>query len=94
MKPSPYAPRRHLFVCTHRRPEGDPLGMGCAERGENMFEALRARVRQLRAFDVWVTRTGCMGVCPTLGCTVASNDSQRLLCEVTEVDAAQIVTQT
>jgi NADH:ubiquinone oxidoreductase subunit E len=91
MKPSPYAPRRHIFVCTHRRAEGDPLGTGCGERGDAVFDALKAEVRHKRAFDVWITRTGCMGVCPQSGCTVASTENESLMREVTAEDVERLI---
>jgi predicted metal-binding protein len=91
VKPSEYAPRRHIFVCTHQRPEGDPLGTGCGERGEAVFAALKARVQKQRAFDVWITRTGCMGVCPKSGCTVASTQRETLMRDVAMDDVEAIL---
>jgi predicted metal-binding protein len=91
MKLADFAPKKHLFVCTHSRPAGDPLGGGCADRGERVFAALKNRVAETFAFHVWVTRTGCMGICPKEGATVASTEQESLLQEVSETDAAQIV---
>jgi predicted metal-binding protein len=91
MKLSAYAPKRHLFVCTHTRSLGDPLGTGCSSRGEEVFKALKARVAEKRLFTTWVTRTGCMGVCPKEGATVASTEHETLLNEVTSTDAEELL---
>lgn len=65
------APRLHLFVCANRR-EGSPLGPGCAERGEAVYDALKTEVARRRAYgEIWVTKTACLGICPTAGATVA-----------------------
>lgn len=66
------APRLHLFVCAHRR-EGSPLGPGCGEHGDAVYDALKSAVAQIRGgtTTVWVTKTHCLGICPKSGCTVA-----------------------
>jgi (2Fe-2S) ferredoxin len=62
--------RRHLFVCTNRRPDSDPRG-SCAQKGS---EDLRERFKQaLKARGVGspmrVNAAGCLDVCE-LGCAV------------------------
>ncbi|MDB5219979.1 MAG: hypothetical protein JWO86_7906 [Myxococcaceae bacterium] len=65
------SPRLHLFVCANRR-EGSPLGPGCGERGEALYDALKEAVATRRAFAaIWVTKTHCLGICPKRGATVA-----------------------
>lgn len=65
------SPRLHLFVCANRR-EGSPLGPGCADRGEALYDALKAEVASRRAYgEIWVTKTHCLGICPKRGATVA-----------------------
>lgn len=65
------APRLHLFVCANRR-EGSPLGPGCGDRGEALYDALKAEVAARRAYgELWVTKTHCLGICPKRGATVA-----------------------
>jgi predicted metal-binding protein len=91
VNPSQFAPRKHIFVCTHQRAPGDPLGTGCGERGEAVFLRLKARVQEKRAFDVWITRTACMGVCPQVGCTIASTETETLMRDVTTSDAETLV---
>ena len=72
MRPAPAGPPRlHLFVCANRR-EGSPLGPGCGERGDALYDALKAEVAA-RGVHVttWVTKTHCLGICPKRGATVA-----------------------
>ncbi len=65
------APRLHLFVCANRR-EDSPLGPGCAERGDAVYDALKGEVAARRCFaEIWVTKTHCLGICPKRGATVA-----------------------
>ena len=65
------SPRVHLFVCANRR-EGSPLGPGCGDRGEAVYDALKREVAARgRVVDVWVTKTHCLGICPKSGATVA-----------------------
>jgi len=65
--------RLHLFVCVNERAPNDPLGPGCGARGAAVYAALKDEVaRRGEIASVWVTRTFCMGVCPTEGCTVAA----------------------
>lgn len=64
-------PRLHLLVCANRR-EGSPLGSGCAERGEALYDALKTEVaRRGSVTETWVTKTHCLGICPKRGATVA-----------------------
>ena len=61
----------HLFVCANRR-EGSPLGPGCAERGDALYDALKEEVAARREVAaIWVTKTHCLGICPKRGATVA-----------------------
>ena len=64
-------PRLHLFVCANRR-QGSPLGPGCGERGDAVYEALKAEVAARgEHVTTWVTKTHCLGICPKRGATVA-----------------------
>ena len=61
----------HLFVCANRR-EGSPLGPGCGERGDAIYDALKAEVAiRRKVAEIWVTKTHCLGICPKRGATVA-----------------------
>jgi hypothetical protein len=71
VRPTTIRPRIHLFVCTNRR-EGSPLGPGCGDHGEAVYEALKREVTARGLVrDAWVTRTHCLGICPRHGATVA-----------------------
>jgi predicted metal-binding protein len=85
-------PRAHLFVCANRRAEGDPLGAGCAARGDDVYAALKREVvaRGL-VRSVWVARTQCLGLCPQRGCAVALSPGGRYLVEVEPGDAATLL---
>ncbi|CAN5894364.1 hypothetical protein BH11MYX4_BH11MYX4_13610 [soil metagenome] len=78
-------PQLHLFVCANRR-EGSPLGPGCAERGDSLYEALKSEVaRTGRVADTWVTKTHCLGICPKVGATVARHPSAEPILSDVEV---------
>jgi (2Fe-2S) ferredoxin len=88
MRPAPLAPAVHLFVCCNRRPADSPLGPGCGDAGEAVFESMKEEVAKRGAFRaVWVTRTQCLGICPKHGCTVATYPQQRIVSEVELADA-------
>jgi predicted metal-binding protein len=73
MRATSMAPRLHLFVCANRRPSDSPLGPGCANAGDALFEALKSEVALRRQFaEVWVTKTACLGICPREGATLAA----------------------
>jgi (2Fe-2S) ferredoxin len=84
-------PRAHLFVCTNRR-EASPLGPGCGEHGDALYDALKREVgaRGLVA-DVWVTRTQCLGVCPREGATVARYPNAEIVADAHASDAAALL---
>lgn len=63
------APRLHLFVCANHRPADSPLGPGCGDRGDAVYDELKAQNRDVAR--VWITKTHCLGICPRSGCTVA-----------------------
>lgn len=65
------SPRAHVFVCANRR-DGSPLGPGCSEHGDVVYDAMKTEVGKRRLVaDVWVTKTHCLGICPKHGATVA-----------------------
>jgi predicted metal-binding protein len=80
------SPRLHLFVCANRR-EGSALGPGCGERGDALYDALKAEVAARRMFtEVWVTKTHCLGICPKRGATVARYPGNGIIRADVEVD--------
>lgn len=91
------APRLHLFVCANRR-EGSPLGPGCGERGDELYDALKREVAARGAVTTtWITKTHCLGLCPQRGATVARYSARRegsagaILTEVEPADAATLL---
>jgi hypothetical protein len=80
----------HLFVCANRR-EGSPLGPGCGERGDALYDALKSEVATRRKVaEIWVTKTHCLGICPKKGATVArypGSDPIRSDVELADVSA-------
>ena len=72
MQPIRVLPQAHLFVCANRREADSPLGPGCADQGDAVYEALKAEVaRRGLVRSVWVTKTHCLGICPKHGATTA-----------------------
>jgi (2Fe-2S) ferredoxin len=65
------APKRHVLVCTNRRPDGNPKG-SCAQKGsEELFDTLKASVKERGWGDeIIVNRTSCLKHC-SRGITVA-----------------------
>ncbi len=81
-------PRIHFFVCANHRDLDSPLGPGCGDAGEALYQALKDEVAARRACrTVWITRTHCLGVCPRQGATLAIYPQQAVLTEVTAADA-------
>jgi (2Fe-2S) ferredoxin len=98
MRPSPFLPRLHLFVCANRRPLDSPLGPGCGAAGDVVFDALKEEVAARKCFgDVWVTRTECIGLCPREGATLAvygareGTTSGSIVIEVHPVEARRLL---
>ena len=92
MKDVPLLPEVHLFVCANRREADSPLGPGCGEEGEAVFDDLKRRTLSAGlATRVWVTRTSCLGICPKEGATVACYPAQKLIQEVRVSDGLAIL---
>lgn len=97
MRIAAMTPQLHLFVCANRRAPDSPLGPGCAEAGEAVFDALKEEVGSRRQFaDIWVTKTHCLGVCPREGATVAvyrrvGNPCGRIFSEVHAHEARDLL---
>ena len=78
-------PRLHLFVCANRR-DDSPLGPGCGERGDALYDALKAEVAARGEHTTtWVTKTHCLGLCPKRGATVARYPSSEPILSDVEV---------
>ena len=81
-----------MFVCGHARAAGDPLRSGCGEAGPAGFAAPNAATLPAgAAHAVWIPRTGCMGLCPPRGCSVAVEPAHRHYVEVTDADVPALL---
>jgi (2Fe-2S) ferredoxin len=69
MKTIPPDYKKHVLVCTNDRVDGRS---SCQKiGGQDLYLKLKEAVKQKRlSQDIWVTRTGCLGFCNTLGPTV------------------------
>ena len=91
MRVAPLGPKLHMFVCANRRAANDPLGSGCGDAGDAMFDALKGEVARRGIYRAaWVTRTHCLGLCPKSGCTVAIYPKGRIVIEAEASDAAAL----
>lgn len=92
MRPSTFAPLAQIFVCTNARAKNDPLASACGAHGDGLFVALRKVVRERgMVSSLWVTRTGCLGLCPAGGCAVAIYPKGGQWIDGVEKDAEAIV---
>lgn len=87
-------PQRHryLFVCTNRRPDGNPKG-SCAARGANeIHAALKAAVfeRGLAKTEVRACTSGCLDAC-WVGPAIAVEPDHYFYGRVTLADVPAIV---
>lgn len=93
MEPLPVLnPRKHVFVCTNKR---DPeSGKSCCASvgGEEIFYALKDHVRSHGLTSrVWVTRTGCLGFCNNVGCTMVIYPDQKWFLQVKKEDLPAVI---
>lgn len=85
-------PELHVLVCANQREADSPLGTGCAERGEEVYAALKAWVAERGLYaSIWVTKTHCLGICPKTGCTIALHPGAEIVSELTKEDAVKII---
>jgi len=71
MREVPLTPLLHVLVCTNTREPDAPLGSGCGEAGERVYDAFKREVDRTGAHRThWIARTRCLGVCPKRGATV------------------------
>lgn len=59
----------HVLVCTNQRPEGRT---GCKDfGGQEFYQRIKDRLKSTGKISThWVTRTGCLGFCNSVGTTV------------------------
>jgi (2Fe-2S) ferredoxin len=86
-------PKRHVLVCTHRRPDDVPRGSCAQKDSEDLFVRLKRLVveRGLER-EVIVSRTGCLKHC-SRGTTVAVYPENAWYSGVTAADLDDIVDQ-
>lgn len=85
-------PRTHVFVCANRREPGSPLGKGCADHGDALYDALKKEVgRRGLVRAVWVTKTHCLGICPKHGATAAVYPRQAMWAGAEAGDATTLL---
>ena len=83
-------PERHVLVCTNTRPPGNPKG-SCGEKGAaDLFEALKAMVRERGLHErMIVNQTSCLKHC-SRGMTVAIQPDNTWYGGVTPADLGEI----
>ena len=64
-------PERHFFICGNRRPPASGLA-SCGHGGSAEVASALRRARESLGLSarVFITDTGCLGVCPQDGCTI------------------------
>jgi (2Fe-2S) ferredoxin len=92
MKTVPYGCKVHVCVCTNERTDGRTA---CADfGGKDFFSALKLKVKsEGLSASHWITRTGCLGFCNTVGTTVVihrTGQSSEWFSEVTAADFESI----
>jgi len=86
--------RVHILVCANGRPPG---GMpSCGEVGEAVFARLKGHaLRTGVAHEVWVTRTGCLGLCHAAGAALAihrpGGEGRSVFLQAVQVDEVEEV---
>ncbi len=92
MKRLQLQPQVHVLVCTNQREADSPLGPGCGDAGEHVYDAFKLEVaRRGTVTTTWVARTRCLGVCPKHGATVICHPGAEVLADVEPEDAPAIL---
>ena len=86
-------PKKHVFICVHSRPPGQPRG-SCSKRGS--MDLIMAFAQQLdqrgMLGEVAVTRTGCLGACD-VGPAVLVYPEGVMYGGVTPADVTEIINE-
>ena len=89
MEKIPYKPLKHVLVCTNEREQG----RDCCSKvsGYETFRELKEWVKASGlASSIWITRTGCMGFCNSVGTTVVIHPEQLWFKEVKKEEVQKI----
>lgn len=66
---------RYLFVCTNRRPDGDPKGSCAAEGSEELVKALKGKLKERGlAGRIRACASGCLDLCEIGAAVVVEPD--------------------
>ena len=84
---------KHVFVCLHERPDGEPRG-SCAQKGsEALLKALKGAAKRAALGDrVRVQKSGCLDNCEA-GCSVVVYPEGVWYGHVTQADIPDLVEQ-
>jgi (2Fe-2S) ferredoxin len=80
---------KHVFVCVNERPEGK----ACCKNvyGHEIFMELKDFViKNGLAGKVWVTKTGCLGFCNDVGCTIVVYPDRMWFMQATKEDLGRV----
>ncbi len=84
-------PEKHIFVCDHSRPDGDPKG-SCKAKGSQ--QVIDAFVKEFEAQNLWgrfkLTTSSCLGTCE-VGPSVLVYPEGVMYQKVQSTDVASIV---
>ncbi|MBZ0252050.1 MAG: (2Fe-2S) ferredoxin domain-containing protein [Candidatus Methylomirabilis sp.] len=85
-----FATETQIYVCVNERDDGRPA---CGHhRGLEMRDALKKYVKDNKIFlDAIVIRSGCLGVCPKAGVTLAVYPECQWYTEATPEDVPEII---
>ena len=89
MQQIPYRPLKHILVCTNEREQGKEC---CSHvKGYEIFRELKDWVKSSGlASSIWVTRTGCLGFCNSVGATIVIYPDQLWFKEVKKEELQEI----
>ena len=81
--------KKHIFVCVNDRGLEKDCCMNV--KGYETFKALKEFViNNGLAGSVWVTKTGCLGFCNEVGCTIAVYPDKVWFLQTTDEDLSEV----
>ena len=82
--------KQHVFICTNRRPEGDPRGSCAATNGDAVRDAFKEAIKARGLKGVRANASGCLDQCAQ-GCAVVVYPEAVWYGKVTPADVPEIV---